>query len=101
MNIATIDANIAQHVASNAYRIGSTRTNVRVVAERNITNPDGSSRREIDTLYDVNYTDGSVGKDARNTMVTGSTFGLCATPQNSADARFLGNQRVEIGRAHV
>ena len=94
MSIANIDANIAQHVASRAYRIGSTRTNVRVVAERNITNSDGSSRREIDTLYDINYTDGSVDKDAGNTMVTGSTFGLCATPQNSADARFLGNQRV-------
>ena len=94
MSIATIDADSAQYVASNAYRIGSTRTNVRVVAERNITNADGSTRKETDILYDINYTDGSIDKDAQNTMVTGSTFGLCATPQSSADARFLGNQRV-------
>ena len=94
MNIATIDADSAQYVASNAYRIGSTRANVRVVAERNITNADGSTRKEIDTKYDINYTDGSKDKDAENTIVTGSTFGLCATPQNSAEPRFLGNQHV-------
>ena len=94
MNIATIDADSAQYVASNAYRIGSTRTNVRVVGEYDIINADGSTRKEIDTLYDINYTDGSVDKDAESTMVTGSTFGLCATPQNSAEPRFLGNQRV-------
>ena len=71
MNIAAIDANVPEFLASNAYRIGSTRTNVRVVAERNITNADGTTRKEADVLYDINYTDGSKDKDAVNTMVTG------------------------------
>ena len=94
MSITEIDANSAKHLASEAYLIGSTRTNLRVVAERNITNSDGSTRNEIDTLYDINYADGSKATDAANTMVTGSTVGLCATSENSAEPRFLGNQRV-------
>ena len=91
---AEIDANIPEYVAANAYRIGSTRTNIRVTAERNIINADGSARLEADVLYDINYTDGSKAIDVVNTVVTGSTAGLCATPQNSAESRFLGNQRV-------
>ena len=91
---AEIDADIPEYVAANAYRIGSTRTNIRVTAERNITNADGSARTEADVLYDINYTDGSKDIDAVNTVVTGSTTGLCATPQNSAESRFLGNQRI-------
>ena len=94
MNTTAIDADIALYTGSNAFRVSSTRTNVRVIAERNITNADGSARKEIDTLYDISYTDGSTDKDAENTMVTGSTAGLCATPQNSAEWRFLGNQRI-------
>ena len=91
---AEIDANITEYVAENAYRIGSTRTNMRVTAERNITNADGSTRREADVLYDINFTDGSKDVDVVNMVVTGSTAGLCATPQNSVEGRFLGNQRV-------
>ena len=94
MNIAEIDANIPEYVAKNSYRIGSTRTNVRVVAERNITNADSSTRNEVDVLYDINYTDGSKDIDSTSTIVTGSTAGLCATPQNSTASRFLGNQRM-------
>ena len=91
---AEIDANIPEYVAANTYRVGSTRTNIRVTAERNIINADGSARLEADVLYDINYTDGSKDIDAVNTVVTGSTTGLCATPQKSAESRFLGNQRI-------
>lgn len=94
MNIAEFDADPTQGAAGQAYRVGSTRSNIRVVAERNISNSDGSTRKEVDTLYDIAYLDGSIDKDAVNTMVTGSTFGLCATPQSSPTERFLGNQHL-------
>ena len=94
LNIANVDADIPQFLASNAFRIGSTRTNVRVITVYNEVNPEGSSRTIADVLYDINYTDGSKDKDAKNVMVSGSTSGLCATSQSSAEWRFLGNQEI-------
>lgn len=85
------DLNLA---ASNAFRVGSTRSAPVVLAERNTTNPDGSARREIDIKYAVTYTDGSTDNDARLTLITGSSQGSCATPQASADVREFGNQQL-------
>ena len=92
--IAEFDANKPQSIASNAYRIGSVRSNLRVLAERTITNADSSTRKEIDVLYDVAYTDGSVNSKQPETVITGSSYGICGTQQSSATPRFLGNQKI-------
>jgi hypothetical protein len=58
-NISDYDANLALVLARDAYRIGAKRTNMQVLAVRNSTNSNGSSRREIDVQYDLVYSDGS------------------------------------------
>ena len=82
--------------ARDAYRIGEKRTNVQVLAERNITNSDSSTRKEVDVQYDITYADGSVERSANETLISGSSFGTprCTTPQSSSALRFLGNQQV-------
>ena len=89
----------------NKFRVGSTRTNVQVLAERDITNPDGSKRREIDVQYDVNYVDGTKFSDtdpaAFTTLISGSSSGstfapgiACTTPETGSNLRFFGNRAV-------
>ena len=92
--ISSYDANFILDPARDAFRIGSTRVNPVVTAERNTINTDGSARREIDVKYAVNYTDGSVDPDASLTLITGSSFGSCATAQNSTDVRQFGNRKL-------
>lgn len=101
VSIALFDANVADAVASNKFRIGSTRTNVQVVADRKSTNADGSSRRELDIKYQVNYTDGTVDLNATETLISGSSAGsvmvpgqVCTTPQTGSNWRFYGNRSV-------
>lgn len=93
--VADFDADLAETRASEAYRIGATRTNVQVLALRNLRNSDGSSRREIDVQYDVVYKDGSTARDVKEVLVSGSTAGTpgCSTPQTGSTLRFLGNQK--------
>lgn len=76
-----------------AFVIGRSSTNVQLVAERNSTNADGTSRLEIDVTYDVLYKDGSSAIGDSSTLVSGSTAGSCATPSTSAELRNLGDQR--------
>ncbi len=99
--IANFDADLVQSAQAHKYRIGSTRTNAQVVADRTMINADGSSRREIDIKYQVNYADGTVEVDARQTIIWGSSMGaiiaggtLCATPQSSKSWRFYGNREL-------
>jgi hypothetical protein len=94
-NIADIDANLQTVLARDSYRIGETRSNIQILAERNTTNGDGSARREIDVQYDVTYRDGSVAKNVKATLIGGSSFGTpgCTTPQVSSVLRLFGNQR--------
>lgn len=97
--IADIDANLQDTLERDAYRIGETRTNIRILAERDITNPDGSKRKEVDVQYDVNYKDGSVSPANPAdpvTLISGSSAGTsgCSTPQVSDSWRFFGNQRL-------
>ncbi len=105
VSIALIDADPALSVQQNKYRIGSTRTNVKVLADRVTTNADGSKRRELDIKYDVNYTDGTAYSDADTavvtTLISGSSSGsvmasaaLCTTPQTGSNFRFYGNRAV-------
>lgn len=97
-NVQYAQANSQSVSGASQYRVGSTRTLLSVTADRTVTNPDGSTRRELDVKYRINYVDGSVDTEASNTLVSGSTNGLCATPTASADWRFLGNQRnVDVG----
>ena len=73
-----------------------------VLADRKSTNAvDGSSRRELDIKYQVNYTDGTVDPDARATLISGSSAGsvmapgqTCSTPQSGSNWRFYGNRAV-------
>ena len=88
-------------VASRQFEIGSTRTGISVLAERNLTNADGTTRREIDVQYAINYLDGTKNEVATQTLITGSSAGAtmadgtaCATPENKADLRFFGNRRI-------
>ena len=46
-------------IASRQSGVGSVRNNVKVLADRTVTNADGTSRREIDIKYDITYKDGS------------------------------------------
>lgn len=92
--ISSYNADLPAAIASNVYRIGSTRVNPVVKAERNTTNTDGSTRREIDVQYAINYTDGSADNVAQLTLITGSSFGSCATAQNSTDTRSFGDRQM-------
>lgn len=93
-------------IASRQFDVGSTRDNIRVLAERTSSNADGSSRREIDLKWDVTYKDGTkfTALDdtiPTETIISGSSAGskqadgsACATPDSNTDWRFLGNRRV-------
>ena len=88
-------------VASRQFEIGSTRTAPQVVAERSSTNADGSTRREIDIKYVINYQDGTKNEAAEETIVSGSSSGAkladastCATPDSKTEWRVYGNRKV-------
>jgi hypothetical protein len=99
--IATFDVDAVQSAQSNKYRIGTTRTNVQILADRVTTNTDGSGRRELDIQYVVNYADGTVDTVNKQTLITGSSFGSamvgtakCTTPDNNTNLRFYGNRSI-------
>ncbi len=105
VSIASFDVDRVLSGEENKFRIGSTRTNVQVVADRTSTNPDGSKRREIDVKYDVNYVDGTVYSDSNpaivTTLISGSSSGTvmpggaaCGTPESASNLRFFGNRAV-------
>jgi hypothetical protein len=93
-------------IASRQFLVGTVRSNVKVLAERNSTNADGTSRREIDIKYDIAYKDGSKfespeGTVLDETIISGSSAGAkladgsaCATPDSKSDWRFYGNRKV-------
>ena len=93
-------------VASRQAGVGSTRGNVKVLAERTAPNADGTSRREIDVKYDVTYKDGSKFESPDNavpdeTIISGSSAGAkladgsaCTTPDSKSDWRFYGNRKL-------
>lgn len=94
--IADFDSDLEGNRARDGYRVGAQRTNIQVLALRDRSNPDGSSRREVDVSYDVVYKDGSTAKAAIETLISGSSAGTprCNTAQTGAAWRFYGNQRV-------
>lgn len=94
--IADWDANSADYVSRDAFMVGRRYENIQVRALRNLSNPDGSTRREIDVTSDVVYRDGTASRQVPTTLISGSSAGTprCATPQNSPTLRELGNQRL-------
>ena len=89
--------------ARRAFDVGSVRANtpVTVLADRAITNADGTARRELDIQYSVVYTDGTRDNTATSTIVSGSSSGArnadgtaCTTPESKAEWRFKGNGRI-------
>ncbi len=79
--------------ASQAYTIGFTRDNLTVLAVRQMTNADGTTRNEIDVEYDQLNTKEGTSQRIQQVLVKGSTTGVCAAGHDSADLRILGNQR--------
>lgn len=80
--------------SATAARVGVEHTNIKITGDRETKNSDGSARHEVDVTYDIAYKDGTTNKDAKQTLVTGSTQGTCATPTNSTVWRYLGNQKI-------
>jgi hypothetical protein len=91
---AQVDANPTAYAQVNAARVGEERRNVALRGLRQTTNADGSVRREIDIAFDLVLRDGTTSSNQSATLVSGSTHGSCATPQNSANLRWLGNRRL-------
>lgn len=105
--VAGFDAD-PQAVDGRGYLIGSTRHNLVVLAQRTLTNGDGSSRREVDVQYDIHHADGTVNVANRETLIHGSSAGStllngapCATPESRAEWRFHGNRRVVRVSVHA
>ena len=103
--VADIDADPLA-IPSRQFLVGSTRSNVKVLADRAVANADGTSRREIDIKYDIAYKDGSKfespeGTVLDETIISGSSAGAkladgsaCATPDSKSDWRFYGNRKL-------
>ena len=88
-------------VASRQFEVGSVRSAISVTAERTITNPNNTVRREIDVQYVIDYLDGTKDEKATQTLITGSSAGstladgsACSASQDSADLRFFGNRKI-------
>lgn len=94
--IADYDANLAAYLRRDAYLVGRRIENIQVLALRNLVNPDGSARREIDAQWDVVYTDGTKAVASRETLISGSSAGTarCTTPQVGSTLRAMGNQQL-------
>jgi hypothetical protein len=94
LKVGLFDINKVPVLAADAHAIGSVRSNIQVLAERNRLNADGSARREVDVSYAITYADGSVDRLAKQTLISGSSAGSCATPQTGSTFRFFGNREV-------
>ncbi len=94
LRIAEWNKNLAEVKITNAYQVGRKFANLKVEAERDTTNSDGSARREVDVSYDEVFTDGTTQRSSLVTLVAGSSHGSCATPQDAPELRILGNRQV-------
>lgn len=90
MRIAALDP------AANGYRVGVKFENIEILAERDVTNADGSLRHEVDVRYDEAYTDGTRDTALRAWLISGSSAGTaeCTQPTTSDELRHLGNRRL-------
>jgi hypothetical protein len=98
--IDSFNADPVQTVAFNKFRVGATRSHMRVLADRVTTNAAGDmTRRELDLEYQINYADGTVDPAHKQTIITGNSAGsvmakaaICATPENNTKWRIYGNR---------
>jgi hypothetical protein len=90
------EALLLPYIESEVYKVGRRTTNRQVVAIRNRTNPDGSTRQEVDVEYDEQYRDGSSAVGQRTTLIGGSSLGTFRCPSAQAEARLrdYGNQQL-------
>jgi hypothetical protein len=90
------DANLQSQLAQYAFRVGEKRVNIQVLALRDLTNADSSTRQEVDVQFDTQYKDGSAAFGDRLTLITGSSAGSpgCANPTSSASWRNYGNRQL-------
>lgn len=88
------EANAAEIAQRDAYRVGRKTSNIQVLAQRRITNGDGSTRTEVDVQYDIAFRDGSAEVGARTTLIKGSSAGSsgCALRQDEDQWRFYGDR---------
>lgn len=88
-------ANLTQETTPRiAFRIGSRRTNIKLVSDTTLTNADGSKRREVKVTYDVSFKDGSTLLAVASTIISGSSQGSCATPESYDGFRFFGDRQL-------
>ena len=92
--------------SSRQFDVGSTRNNIRVLAERSTANADGTSRREIDVKYDVTYKDGTkftalADATPTETIISGGSAGskladgsACTASESKSDWRLYGNRKI-------
>lgn len=94
--VADTDADLAAYRAQQAYQIGRKTSNVQVRAIRDLTNPDGSTRQEVDIQWDVAFQDGSSILASTNTVISGSSAGSagCSAPQTGTALRFYGDRQL-------
>ena len=97
--IADYEANLGEYLQRDAYQIGRRIANLQVLALREVTNPDRSTRRELDVEYDLVYRNGTTFRD-RQKLVSGSSSGTpgCLAAQTGSAWRALGNQQL-VGTA--
>ena len=93
-------------VASRQVEVGAIRSNIKVLAERTVTNADGTSRREIDIKFDTSFKDGSkrtatADSEPNDTIISGSSSGAklpdgsnCTTSESKSDWRSYGNRKL-------
>ncbi len=92
-NIANTDGDLAAFRARNAFQVGSRRSNIQITGDEVTANPDGSTRRRVSFSYLITYADGSTDS-TRDTIISGSSQGTCASSTDTKNWRVLGNQRI-------
>ena len=92
--LTTAAATDTQRPVREAHRVGSLSGNTRIISDTTTTNSDGSRRRTLSVVTDISYTDGTQAKEVAHQLISGSSFGTCATPQNDSTWRLLGDQQL-------
>ena len=83
------------------YKQGSKRSNIKIQSDVISVNGDGTTRRIINSTYDVAYLDGSTEYSQPQQTIVGSSYGsqmaggsICQAPQVSSAIRFFGNRAI-------
>ena len=84
--------------AQNTYRVGATRTNLRIDTIQALTSATGKAYRVAKIRYDITFNDGTTAFDTEHTMIFGDSSNKCsehglaaANAQDLPTWRFLGD----------